>query len=403
MSDMVKKPELLSPVADFTMLNSAIKAGCDSVYFGVKELNMRMGAKNFGLKDLGKVVKLCHENKIKSYLTVNTIVYENEISKVEKVLKAAKKAEIDAIICWDRAVVEVAKKLKLELHLSTQASVSNSASAKSYMKDFGVKRIILARECSLDDIKKIHKKLPKLEVEAFVHGAMCVSLSGRCFMSEFTFGKSANRGECLQNCRREYIIKDVEKEFELKLGNNYVMSPKDLCCIEFVDKLINAGVGVFKIEGRNRSPEYVKVVTECYRKAIDAFVDGKFTSGLKKKLLKKLGTVYNRGFSSGFYLGKPINEWTDEYGSKAVQKKSYIGKVVNYYSKINVAEVKLESGSICKGDLLMVQGPTTGVVEQKLGSIEKNKKRIAKSTKGDVVGIKFKEKLRKNDLVYIIH
>lgn len=269
------KPELLSPVQDFVSLQAAIEAGADAVYFGINELNMRLNAKNFQLKQLDEVAKLCHKNKVKSYLALNSIVYDNEINKLKDILNKAKKSKIDAIICWDFSVINEANKLNLPIHISTQASLSNFEAVKTLKKSFkNIKRVILARELSLSQIDSIIYKLKKekikVEIEVFIHGAMCVSISGRCFLSQEIFGKSANRGDCLQPCRRKYIIKDVEENHELELGEEYIMSPKDLCALPFIDKLIQANISSFKIEGRNRSPEYVKVVTEVYREAIDA-------------------------------------------------------------------------------------------------------------------------------------
>lgn len=269
------KPELLSPVQDLVSLKAAIDAGADAVYFGIKELNMRQGAKNFELKELKKIIDICHKNKVKAYLTLNTIVYDNEISRVKEILRKIKKLKIDAVIAWDFSVINEANKLGIPMHISTQASISNFEAIKTLKKNFkNITSVNLARELSLEQIKYIIKKLKKerikVDIEVFVHGAMCVSVSGRCFMSQEIFGKSANRGECLQPCRRKYILKDIEEDHELELGEEYVMSPKDLCTIEIIDKLIEAGINSFKIEGRNRSPEYVKVVTESYREAIDA-------------------------------------------------------------------------------------------------------------------------------------
>ncbi|MDD5650553.1 MAG: U32 family peptidase [Candidatus Nanoarchaeia archaeon] len=396
---MIKKPELLSPVADFTSLTAAIEAGCNAVYFGLKDLNMRMSAKNFELKDLKKITDICHKNNIKAYLTLNTIVYDNEIKKIKEIIKKAKQAKIDAIICWDLSVVNEVKKYNIPLHISTQASVSNSESAKMYKK-FGASRIILARELNLNQIKKI-KKEAKIEVECFIHGAMCVSISGRCFLSQFLFNKSANRGKCIQPCRREYTIKDTEENHELSLGKDYILSPKDLCTLNFIEKLIESGIDAFKIEGRARSPEYVFYVTQVYRKAIDSYFEKKLTKELKEKLMLELEKVYNRGFSSGFFLGKPINEFVNpENQSKT--KKIFIGVVKNYYNKVNVAEIKLQSGSININDTLMIQGPTTGTYEQKIDSIEINNKKINSAKKGMSIGIKINKKIRKNDKVFLI-
>ncbi len=389
----MKKPELLSPVQDFVSLRAAIDAGADAVYFGLKEFSMRAAAKNFNLNELKKVVDLCHKNKVKAYLTLNTIVYEKELSRIKKILKKVKETKIDAIHAWDMSVIKEALKLKIPVHLSTQASVSNSEAAKFYKK-LGIKRIILARECSLEQIKKIKQEVKGLELEVFIHGAMCVSVSGRCFMSEFEFKKSANRGECLQPCRREYIITDEEGK-QLKLGKNYVMSPKDLCTLPIIDKLIKAKIDAFKIEGRNRSPEYVKTVTEVYREAID--------KGYNPSLLKKVKSVYNRGFSTGFFLGMPIkDDWTNIYGSKSTTRKVYIGKIMHFYKKIKVAEIKIETKQLKTGDKLMIQGPTTGVQEQKLVSMEIKHEKIKQAKKGSLIAVKLNNLARKNDKVYII-
>jgi len=388
---MNQKPELLAPAGNFLSLKAAIDGGCDAVYFGIKDFNMRQGAKNFELKDLKKISKICKENKVKAYLTLNIIVYQEEIKKIENIIKKAK-PYIDAIICWDLSVIQLCKKHKVTFHISTQASVSNSESAKFYKK-LGAKRIVFARECSLEQIKKITKEV-KIESEVFIHGAMCVAVSGRCFMSQFSYGKSANRGECLQNCRREYNIKEVDREFELKLGNNYVMSAKDLCALPFLEKL--NGFTSLKIEGRNRPPEYVKTVVEVYREALDS----KVTPSLKSKLMKKLKTVYNRDFSSGFYLGKPINEFTNDYGSKSTTTKQFVGKVTNYYAKKKVVEIQVESNLFKKGDTLMVQGTKTGTIKFKAEEIMQAEVKVTKVKRGEVTIIS--PKLRNNDQVYVI-
>ncbi|MEM4263447.1 MAG: U32 family peptidase [Candidatus Woesearchaeota archaeon] len=391
--------ELLSPVADRIMLKAAIDAGANSVYFGLKNLNMRATAQNFSLEELPEIVKQCHENNVKAFLTVNTIIYNDELEEIKKIIAAAKKVGIDAIICWDLAVIQECRKQKMPFHVSTQASIANTESAKFY-KSLGAERIILARECSLEQIKEIKKNID-IEIETFVHGAMCVSISGRCFMSHHIFKKSANRGECLQPCRREYKIIDEENN-ELIVGNDYVLSPKDLCALPFIDKLIEAGVTAFKIEGRARSPEYVKTVTECYRKAIDAHKEGKFTKELADKLVETLKTVYNRGFSTGFYLGMPTGEdFTDTHGTKATQVKQYIGYIIDFYKKQGVAAVKLEAGTLKIGDRIMVQGQKTGVQEQTVESMEINKKTVKEAGKG-LVGIKLDFEARENDKIFLI-
>ena len=405
----IKKPELLAPVQDYTSLTAAIKNGADAVFFGIKGFNMRAGAKNFTVKDLPKIVKIAHKNNVKTYLAINTIIYENEIKKVEQILSKVKKAKIDAIICWDFSIIQIAKKLNIEIHISTQASIANSKTAEFYRK-LGATRVVLARECSLEQIKEI-KKHTKAEIEVFIHGAMCVSMSGRCFMSQFLYGKSANRGECLQPCRRKYLIKQIDGGQELELGEDYVLSPKDLCTIDFIEKIIDSGVDCFKIEGRNRSPEYVAVVTKSYRTIID-FVcstkkrDNKFyeqLSTLKEELFEKLNTVYHRGSSTGFFLGKPINEWTKCGGSQATQKKVYISKVIHYYKKIGVVEMIIQGDIKLKiGDSLIFQGPTTGSVEEKIVSIEKDHKEVKIAQKGEKVAIKINSLVRENDQIYII-
>lgn len=403
----MKKPEILSPVQDKISLVAAIDAGADAVYFGVKGLNMRAGAKNFSLSDIKSVVDICHDSGVKAYLALNTIIYEGELDRVVKVLKSAKKAKIDAVICWDMAVLSEAMRLRIPVHLSTQASSANSSSAEFFRKQ-GVSRIIFARECSLSQLKKIMKKT-SVEVETFVHGAMCVSVSGRCFLSQEVFAKSANRGECLQPCRRKYLIKDIEEMHEFELGEDYVMSPKDLCTLPFIEKLIDAEIDSFKIEGRNRSPEYVKTVTSAYRTAVDYYVENKSKKGfgkgfskLKKKLIKDVESVYNRGFSSGFFLGKPMNEWCKKYGSKAKKKKIHVGKVVHFYKKIGVAEVKLEARGIEIGDKLMFQGPTTGVVTIEVKSIEMDHGKVKSGKKGELVAVKTDKVVRKNDKVFVV-
>jgi len=406
----LKKPELLSPIQDFTSLQAAIAGGCDAVYFGIRGFNMRAGAKNFTGADLKKVVKICQQYKVRTYLALNTIIYENELKQIEIILKKAKTAGVSAVICWDLGVVEQAVKLGLETHLSTQASVANSMAAKFYKK-LGIKRIVLARECSLEQIKEI-KKQTDIEIEIFIHGAMCVSESGRCFLSQFIYGKSANRGECLQPCRRKYLIKQTDGNEEFELGEDYVLSPKDLCTLPFIEKLIEAGIDCFKIEGRNRSPEYVKRVTSVYREIIDYYfriknnklkLNKKEFEDLKKKLLVDLGTVYNRGFGDGFYLGKPINQWTHNYGSQATVRKIHLGRVMHYYSKIGVAEIEIQANKKLKiKDEIIIEGPTTGVYNKKIESMEMEHQKIKIAQQGDIIAVKVEQRARANDLVYKI-
>ncbi len=362
----MKKPEILAPVGDFAMLNAAINAGCDAIYFGAKILNMRANAKNFEINQIKKVVELCRSKNVKAYLTINSIIYENELTLLDKLLSEAKCAGVDAIIAWDLSVLKKAKELGLEIHLSTQASVSNSEALKVY-ETLGVSRIVLARECTLKQIKEMKQKT-NLEIECFVHGAMCISVSGRCFMSQFLFNCSANRGECIQPCRREYKIVDAEEGKELVVGANYVMSPKDLCTLPVLDKLIGI-VDVFKIEGRNKSPEYVKTIIECYKEAIQLCIENKYTQDAKEKLIKKAETVYNRGFSTGFYVGKPMKEWAEIEGSRATKNKKYLGYITKIYKKANSFDVKIETGELEITDDVLIIGNKSGVHEQKVNSL----------------------------------
>jgi len=394
------KPMILSPVSDMTMLTAAIDAGCNGVYLGIKDLNMRATARNFELSQLRSIVELCHKNDVKVFLTVNSIIYDSEHDKVEKILKAAKDAGVDSIICWDMSVLVKAKELGLDVTLSTQASVSNSIACQFY-ENLGVSTVTLARECTLDQIKII-KKDCNVKIECFVHGAMCVAVSGRCFTSQFMFGKSANRGDCLQPCRRQYEVKDKETGDELELGNDFIMSPKDLCTIPIIEKIIDAGVDILKIEGRARSPEYVSIVTKCYREAVDAHSENRLTDELKKELMERLATVYNRGFSSGFYMGVPLDNWTDSYGSKSTERKTFVGKVKNFYKKIKVAEILIQSHGLKVGDQMMIQGPTTGVVSQEIQSMQFNGKEVKSSKKGDRVGVKLEKESRPNDKVFVV-
>ncbi len=390
-------PQLLSPAGDWTMLTAAIKAGADAVYFGVRGLNMRAAANNFELKDIKKVVSFCHKHEVKAYCTVNVIIYEKELKLLWKILKTLKQAKIDAVICWDLAVIKKCKELKIPIHLSTQASVSNSEAAK-YWKKLGVKRIVLARECSLEDVKEIKKKTG-LEIEVFVHGARCISLSGRCFMSQELFGKSANRGECLQPCRRDYLVTDEEGK-QMKLENNFVLSAKDLCALPLLDKLMF--VDSLKIEGRNRGAEYVFKVTKVYREWLDAIKKKRFNPELVAKLTETLKEAYNKDFSTGFLVDYPHHERCNIYGSKATLEKVQLGKVINYYKKLGVAEIKVESTGFSVGDKLAFTGPTTGYAEVVAEEIADDSGKINKAVKGAVVTVKTDFLVRENDKVYLV-
>jgi len=396
---MKNKYELLAPIGDFPNLHSAIKAGCDAVYLGLKEFNMRDSAKNFSIKDLQKVSKICKQNKIKIYLTLNTIIYDNEIKKLEKIIKKVKPF-VNAIICWDLSTIQLCRKYKIPFHISTQASVSNTKSAEFYKK-LGAERIILARELNLKQIKKISTAMKnKLEIECFCHGAMCVSVSGRCFASQFLQGLSANRGQCSHPCRRSWKITD-EEGHELKLQNKRVMSAKDLCTLPFIEKMKKAGIKSFKIEGRGRSPEYVYNVVKEYRKALDK----KLTPQEIKQAIKNLKKVYNRGFSSGFYIKMPTSDdfSKSEHGEQK-EKKKFIGKIEKYWPRANAVSLKVFNNGLKQGSEVYIISTKTGIIKTKIKSIEKNKKQVKTISKGQDVGVVFetKQKPSKGDEVYLI-
>ncbi|MFH1276518.1 MAG: peptidase U32 family protein [Candidatus Woesearchaeota archaeon] len=391
--------ELLSPVGNRSMLTAAIKAGCNAVYFGIKGMNMRATTQNFSLEELPEVIQYCHENNVKAYCTVNVILFEDELKQVDKNLTKLKEANIDAVICWDLAVIKKCEELSIETHLSTQASVANSEAAKLW-KELGVTRIVLARECSLETIKEIKEKAD-VEIECFVHGARCISLSGRCFMSQELFNKSANRGECLQPCRREYKVTDEEGK-EMIMENNFIMSAKDLCALPLLPKLIELGVDCFKIEGRNRGAEYVYKVTSIYRKALDAIKENIFNEKLSEQFTEELKEAYNKDFSKGFFVDYPYHERTNVYGSKATTEKVQIGKVSNFYKKQEVAEFKVECESLKLGDKLAFIGDTTGYYEQIVEEIHDDSGKIVKAEKGQLVSVKLNSLVRENDKVFLI-
>jgi len=397
----IKKPELLAPAGNWTMLRTAVRNGADAVYFGLEKLNMRAMAKNFTKEELPEVVKYCRENGVDTHLTMNTIVYEEELSDVEELLTAAKEAGVTMVIAWDHAVIRKAVEYGIPLCISTQASVSNSIAAQFY-KDLGAKRIVLARECTIQQIKDIKAKVD-VEIEAFVHGAMCIAISGRCFLSHYAFGRSANRGDCIQPCRREFEIRDLEGKLTFDVGGNYVLSAKDLMTINFIDKLIEAGIDSFKIEGRKRSPEYLATVVSVYREAIDSYFDGTLTEEKKNELIARLEHVYNRGFSAGFYFGRPGHEdFATQRGSLAKTRKRYVGKVLNYYKKPAVVHVKLEAADIKLGDKLYIMGQTTGTVEKELTSLVMDEQFVEEAPKGSEVTFRCGEIVRPNDKVFKI-
>ena len=390
---MKKKPELLAPAGSFPALVAAVDAGADSIYFGLREFSMRAFAKNFKFSDLPKINEICKKKNVKIYLTINTIIYDNELKKVDLLIKKVKPF-VDAVICWDLSVIQLCKKHKIPFHISTQASVANIEAAKFYKK-LGAQRIVLARELNLSQIKKISKII---EVETFIHGAMCLSISGRCLMSQFLFNKSANRGACLHPCRRSYIVKDKQEGYELEVENDKIFSAKDLCTLPFIEKLKSVGITAFKIEGRNRDPRYVSTVVGVYRKALDKTL----TKKEQDKAMKNLYSVYTKGFSSGFYEGLPTSDdFSKTEHSSSTEKKVFIGKILKFYKKINVATLELKS-DLKQKDKIVVIGKTTGVKETIVITIESKNKPIFFGKKGQEIGIKLPFTARRNDEVYKI-
>ena len=401
-SKKIKKPELVAPAGDWAGLTSAIENGADAVYFGVKGLNMRNLAGNFDALELKKIMQKLHIKGKKGYLALNVIIMEHELERIETILKKARQANVDGVILWDLAVLKAAKKYKLPIHFSTQASISNSEALEQVAR-LGARRVVLARECTLSDIKKIirnkNRKKLKCQIETFIHGAMCISISGRCFLSSYSSGKSANRGECLQYCRREFSIKDAENEADYLLGEDYALSAKDLCTIDFIDELIESGIDVFKIEGRRRAPEYVKVVTAVYRKAIDAYFEGNLNISLKKKLKDKLKKVFNRGFSNGFYFGMPQNAFSK--GLENTFEKIFLGEVIKFFKKINVAEIRVQNRPLRKGQELLFIGKNTPASFVKAQELQQKHKFVSIVKKGELAGIKLPFMVKPKDKVFL--
>ncbi len=386
------RSELLAPAGDFSMLSAAVNAGADAVYFGLKEFSMRQNAGNFTIKDLDEIEQICKPKKVRRYLTLNTIIYSSELEKIKEIIKQVK-GKIDAIICWDASIIQLCKKYKIPFFISTQASVANTEAARFYKK-LGAKRIILARELNLKQIKEISKII---DVETFCHGAMCVAVSGRCFTSQFLFNKSANRGECLHPCRRTYTIKDDEGN-ELKIENSRILSAKDLCTLPFIEKMKLSGVKAFKIEGRNRDARYVDTVVRVYRKALDK----KLTKEEIASGMKELEKIYNKGYSSGFYLKMPTaDDFAKIEHNASQEKKHFVGKVTHYFPNVSVAAIKLVS-ELKLGDEIVIIGKTTGIVKLKADSIEINRKPVRKAGRNQEIGIPVPKLVRKNDEVYVI-
>ncbi|MEE1112843.1 MAG: U32 family peptidase [Bacteroidales bacterium] len=406
-----KKVEIMSPVGSYEALYAAIEAGADSVYFGVEGLNMRSrSANNFTIEDLKNIADIASQNGVKTYLTLNTVVYDGELGYMQEILNAAKQSGVSAVIAADLAVISYARSINLEVHLSTQCNITNREAVKFFSQFADV--IVTARELSLDKVKDITTWIREndikgpsgrtLEIECFVHGALCMAVSGKCYISLDNANQSANRGACLQFCRRPYKVTDLDGGTELMIDNQYIMSPKDLKTLNFLDKVLDAGVRVLKIEGRGRSPEYVKVVTRVYKEAAQAWLNGEWSEDKLEKWNEDLKKVYNRGFWDGYYLGQRVGEWTKKYGSQATTKKTFIGTVTNYFKNISVAEIKIETGELNVGDNIYIMGPTTGVYEDTVEEIRVDLKPIEKTVKGEFCSIATKGVVRRGDKLYLI-
>lgn len=403
--------EIMAPVGSRESLAAAINAGANSVYFGIEHLNMRAhSASAFTISDLREIAQVCDEHGVKSYLTVNTIIYENDLVTMRHIVDAAKESGISAVIAADVAVLQYCNSVGVEVHLSTQLNISNSEALKFYARFADV--VVLARELNIEQVQEIHRVIVEenicgpagklIRIEMFCHGALCMAISGKCYLSLHQLGRSANRGECMQVCRRGYIVKDRESDIELEVDNKYIMSPKDLKTIRFMDKMINAGVRVFKIEGRARGPEYVSTVVSCYKEALVACLEGTFTQERCDEWDKRLATVFNRGFWDGYYLGKKLGEWSNIYGSQATERKVYIGRGVKYFSKLGVGEFYIEAGELHVGDKLLVTGPTTGAMYLDLEEARVDLGPVDVVPKGVYVSFKVPGKVRPADKLYKI-
>jgi len=402
--------EIMAPAGSWESLRAAIKGGADSVYFGVEKLNMRArSSHNFTTADLPEIVALCRANGLKSYLTLNIVVFDDEIREMKEVLAAAAAAGITAVIATDQAAIMAAREAGLEVHLSTQLNISNTGAVKFYSEWADV--VVLSRELNLQQVKTIHDSIVSddirgpggelIKLEMFVHGALCMAVSGKCYLSLHEYNASANRGNCYQTCRRGYTVRDRETGYELDIDNQYIMSPKDLCTIGFLDQLIGAGARVLKIEGRARPPEYVETVVRCYGEASTAVADGAFGKEKVDGWMRELETVFNRGFWDGYYLGQRLGEWTTSYGSSATRRKVLVGKVTNYFSKLGVAEIKLETGAVTVGDELLITGPTTGIVRHTVKELrDGNEKDALTVARGELCSVRLSETVRRSDKVF---
>lgn len=401
--------EIMAPVGSRESLAAAIHAGANSVYFGIGKLNMRAHSANaFGIDDLKEIASICHENGLKSYLTVNTIIYGEDIETMHEIVDAAKEAKISAVIASDVAVMTYCRKIGQEVHLSTQLNISNIEALKFYAQFADV--VVLARELNMWQVKAIYDQIVEehicgpsgnlIRIEMFCHGALCMAISGKCYLSLNNANRSANRGDCIQLCRRGYEVRDIETGTELNIDNKYIMSPKDLKTIRFIDIMMNAGVRVFKIEGRARGPEYVHTVVKAYNEAINSVLDNTFTEEKKYKWDEELKTVFNRGFWDGYYQGQKLGEWCDVYGSKATERKVYVGKAVKYFSKIGVAEFVIESNELNVGDKILITGTTTGVIEEVVDEIRFDLEPVNCAVKGQHISFRVPGKVRPNDKLY---
>jgi len=407
----MQKIELMAPAGNFESLQAALDNGADSVYFGVEQLNMRARASiNFTLDDLQEISRRCKEKDVRTYLTLNTIIYDHDLSIVKTLIKKAKEADIKAVIAMDQAVIVSAREAGMEVHISTQINITNIETVKFYA--MFADTMVLSRELSLSQVKKITKQIEKdqikgpsgklVEIEIFGHGALCMAVSGKCYMSLHSHNSSANRGACKQNCRKKYTVIDQETGFEMELDNEYIMSPKDLCTIDFLDQVANAGIKVLKIEGRGRAPEYVAKVIKCYREAIDSLENGTYNKNEVIMWMQELEKVYNRGFWNGYYLGQKLGEWSKGSGSHATQKKVYIGKGVHYFPKASVGEFKIEAYDLSIGDTILVTGPTTGAKEIEVKEMLVNDDKLNKGSKGDSITIPLNFRIRPSDKLYKI-
>ncbi|MDO5971969.1 peptidase U32 family protein [Flavivirga aquimarina] len=403
--------ELMAPAGNFESLQAALDNGADSIYFGVEQLNMRARASiNFTLDDLPEISKRCKAKRVRTYLTLNTIIYDHDLSIVKTLINKAKEVGITAVIAMDQAVIASAREVGLEVHISTQINITNIETVKFYA--LFADTMVLSRELSLRQVKKITEDIEKeqikgpsgklVEIEVFGHGALCMAVSGKCYMSLHSQNSSANRGACKQNCRKKYTVIDQETGFEMELDNEYIMSPKDLCTIDILDQVVESGIKVLKIEGRGRAPEYVARVIKCYRDALDSLENNTYNKEKVVSWMQELGKVYNRGFWNGYYLGQKLGEWSKGSGSHATQKKVYIGKGVHFYTKAKIGEFKIDAYNIAIGDTILITGPTTGAEEMKINNMLVNDEKLTVGTKGDTITIPLDFRIRPSDKLYKI-